>query len=339
MSAPVFSRLNCNVQTLIDGVRRFQNKRVLVIGDLMLDRFVWGSVSRISPEAPVPVVEIRTESTCLGGAANVAVNIRKLGGMPLALGVIGADLEGREVIEKFRELGALTGGVMVDRGRATTVKTRIIAHHQQVCRADREDPTPLSAALQNRLVARFQRAMARADAVVISDYAKGLISVGLLQRILPLARSAGKIVCVDPKKKNLAAYRPATVITPNTLEAEQASGIVIHDERALVRAGRKILRQTGIEHLLITRGEHGMALFEGDSRVTHIPTLAKEVFDVTGAGDTVISTLALGLAAGLPVLEAAVLSNVAAGIVVGKLGTASVDPEELIAAIRERAGR
>jgi D-beta-D-heptose 7-phosphate kinase/D-beta-D-heptose 1-phosphate adenosyltransferase len=335
----VLARLNCDPEALIEGVRHFKNKRVLVIGDLMLDRFVWGSVSRISPEAPVPVVEIRTETSCLGGAANVSVNIRSLGGMPLALGVIGADLEGRQVLHKFRELGALVGGVMVVRERTTTVKTRIIAHHQQVCRTDREDQAPLAPALQNRLVAHFRNAVARADAVVVSDYAKGLISLPLLQRILPLARSAGKIVCVDPKKKSLAAYRSATVITPNTYEAEQASGIAIDTDRALVRAGRKILRETGVEHLLITRGEHGMALFEGNSRVTHIPTLAKEVFDVTGAGDTVISTLALGLAAGLPVLEAAVLSNIAAGIVVGKLGTASVSPDELVAGIQRQAGK
>jgi rfaE bifunctional protein kinase chain/domain len=333
----VLARFNCDPDQLIQGVHRFRSKRVVVVGDLMLDRFVWGAVSRISPEAPVPVVEIRTETSCLGGAANVAVNIHSLGGVPLAFGIIGQDHEGVQVLAKFRELGAPVGGVIADRGRVTTVKTRILAHHQQVCRTDREDQTPLSPSLQKSLAGRFTRALARADAVVISDYGKGLVSPSLLRRILPLASAASKIVCVDPKKKSLAAYRPATVITPNTQEAEQASGISIRTTRDLVRAGRKILNRSGIDHLLITRGEHGMTLFEGPGRVAHIPTLAQEVFDVTGAGDTVISTLALGLSAGLSLLEAAMLSNIAAGIVVGKLGTASVTPDELIAGIRRQA--
>ncbi|MFH1573194.1 MAG: PfkB family carbohydrate kinase, partial [Acidobacteriota bacterium] len=206
--------------------------------------------------------------------------------------------------------------------------------HQQVCRTDREDPAPLPAALLDRIADRFGKALQGVDAVVVSDYAKGLVSAPMLRRILPAARSARKIVCVDPKKRTLAAYRPATVITPNTQEAERASGIAVRTSRDLVRAGKKILRQSGAEHLLVTRGEKGMTLFEAEGRVTHIPTVAREVFDVTGAGDTVIATLALALAAGLPVLEAAMLANIAAGIVVAKLGTASVSPEELIAGIR-----
>jgi rfaE bifunctional protein kinase chain/domain len=235
-----------------------------------------------------------------------------------------------------RGLGAPTGGIFVDKGRVTSVKTRIIAHHQQVCRADRENRSPLKPELQRKISVWFQAHLDEVDAVVASDYAKGLISPALLKKILPAARTARKIVCVDPKWKDLAAYRPATVITPNLAEAERSSGIHIVDEKTLVQAGRKILRQARMDHLLVTRGEHGMALFEGDadSQVTHIPTLAREVFDVTGAGDTVISTLALGLVSGLSILEAAVLSNVAAGIVVGKLGTACVAPDELLSGIR-----
>jgi len=335
----VLEKFDCSAERLLDAVGRLRTKRVLVIGDLMLDRFIWGAVSRISPEAPVPIVQIRTETSCLGGAANVAVNIRALGARPLVFGVIGADLEGKQLLEHLRALGAPTSGVIVDKRRSTTVKTRIIAHNQQVCRADREDSTPLTAALQSRLAEKFKPALTGADAVVISDYAKGLIAAPLLRRIMPAARSAGKIVCVDPKKKNLNVYGRATVITPNTLEAEQASGIAIGSTRDLVRAGMIILRQTGAENLLVTRGERGMTLFEGDSRVAHIPTLAKEVFDVTGAGDTVISTLALGMAAGLTVREAAMLSNIAAGIVVGKLGTASASPDELRESILAQAGR
>ncbi len=327
------SRYKCDHEVLIRAIRNFRNRRILVFGDIMLDRFVFGSVSRISPEAPVPVVEIKDENTSLGGAANVAANIRSLGGSPIPLGVLGGDSQGNRLREEFRSIGSPVGGLIIDRARPTSTKTRIIAHHQQVCRTDREDRSPLSPAIQSRIVHKFRATLPSVDAVIVSDYAKGMVSPPLLRRILPLAKSARKIVCVDPKMKNFAAYKGATVITPNTLETEHASGISISGTRNLARAARKIMGDSGILHLLVTRGEEGMALFENNSRVTYIPTVAQEVFDVTGAGDTVISTLTLGLVAGLSVLEAAVLSNIAAGIVVGKLGTASVTPEELIEAI------
>lgn len=333
----VLARFNCHPDILAAAVGRFRKKKVLVLGDVMLDRFVWGSVSRISPEAPVPVVEIMKETTCLGGAANVVANISSLGGEAFPLTIVGNDAEGEQLRAKFHDLGTTLGGILVEKGRATSIKTRIIAHHQQVCRTDREDKTPLSPALKKKIVEWFRTHLEAMDAVVVSDYAKGLISPALLKRILPMAKSARKIVCIDPKLKNLGAYRPATVITPNLIEVELAAGMSISDERTLVRAGNKILRQTGIDHLLVTRGEHGMALFEGgsDARVTQIPTLAREVYDVTGAGDTVISTLSLGLVSGLSILEAAILSNIAAGIVVGKLGTASVTVDELLAGIHQ----
>jgi len=325
---------NCNPDSLVRAVQKFRNKRILVLGDMMLDRFIWGAVSRISPEAPVPVVEIRTETTCLGGAANVAANIRSLTGIPVPLGVLGDDFEGKRLREEFRMLGSPTSGLVVDKNRPTCVKTRIIAHHQQVCRTDREDRSLVCRAIETRVLERFKAALRSADAVIVSDYAKGLISRQLLREILPLARSAGKTICVDPKMKDLSFYTPATVITPNTIEAERASGITVNNTRDLVRAGKLILGQSRIEHLLVTRGEGGMALFENNFKVTHIPTVAREVFDVTGAGDTVISTLTLGLVSGLSVLAAAVLSNIAAGVVVGKLGTASVTPDELVCGIR-----
>lgn len=330
----VLARFKCDPDTLSEAVRKFRGKRILVIGDLMLDRFVWGSVSRISPEAPVPVVEVRKETTCLGGAANVAANIRALGGIPIPVGIIGDDFEGRRLRHEFRLLGSPVAGLVADKSRATSVKTRIIAHHQQVCRTDREDRTPTSPAVHRRVVSRFRKMLQSCAAVVVSDYAKGLISPLLLKEILPMARASGKIVCVDPKLKDLGLYRPATVITPNTLEAERASGVTISNRRDLLRAGRKILRSLRVDYLLITRGEEGMALFQKASGVTHIPTVAREVFDVTGAGDTVISTLTLGLVAGLPILQAAVLANIAAGIVVGKLGTATVTPDELTDRLR-----
>ncbi len=329
----MLARFNCDPEVLVQAIRRFRDLRILVIGDVMLDRFIWGSVSRISPEAPVPVVEVRRESTCLGGAANVSANIRSLGARPLPLGVVGDDLEGRRLKEEFHALGAPLSGLIVDKRRATSVKTRIIAHHQQVCRMDREDKFPVSPDVQKKVLGRYRAFLAQAQGVIVSDYAKGLLSPSILREMLTAAKSANKIVCVDPKFRNLAVYRPATVITPNTLEAEHAAGISIAGKRELVRAGKRILKQTRIPHLLVTRGEEGMALFEGRSRVTYIPTVAQEVFDVTGAGDTVIATLALGLLAGLSMLESSVLANIAAGLVVGKLGTTSVTPGELIARV------
>jgi D-glycero-beta-D-manno-heptose-7-phosphate kinase len=331
----MFNRYNCDPEALIDAIHGFPGKRVLVMGDLMLDRFIWGSVTRISPEAPVPVVEIKKESTCLGGAANVASNIRSLGAIPVPLGIVGADFEGDRLRDEFRSLGSPTGGLIVDKLRPTSLKTRIFAQHQQVCRTDREDRSLLSPALQERVANKFKSLLRSVDAVIVSDYAKGLLSAALLKQTLPLAKAAGKIVCIDPKFRSFSLYKPATVITPNTTEAEHASGITIAGTQDLIRAGKKILRGSGIEHLLITRGEEGMALFESNARITHIPTVAQEVYDVTGAGDTVISTLALSLASGLTMLAAAVLSNIAAGIVVGKLGTASASPDELIAVIRK----
>ncbi len=324
----------CDPEILIQAIRRFAGKRVLVLGDLILDRFIWGSVSRICPEAPVPVVEINTESTRLGGAANVAANIRSLGGLPVPIGVVGDDIEGRTLRTMFRSIGSATGGLVVDKSRPTSVKTRIIAHHQQVCRTDREDRSPLSYALQMKVVEKFKKAIKTADAVVISDYAKGFISRSLLRQVLPKSAAAGKVICVDPKMVDFTVYNPATVVTPNVTEIEQAAGVPISGTRNLVHAVHKLLRLPGIGHLLVTRGEEGMALFGDGLRPTYIPTVAREVFDVTGAGDTVISTLALGLVSGLSVLEAAVLSNIAAGIVVGKLGTASVSTDELREGIR-----
>jgi rfaE bifunctional protein kinase chain/domain len=327
------SRRICDPENLIRAVRRFRGKRVLVLGDMILDRFVWGAVSRICPEAPVPVVEIRTESTRPGGAANVAANIRGLGGKVDSVGVIGGDSEGRSLRDVFRTIGASAGGLVVDRGRPTSIKTRIIAHHQQVCRTDREDRAAISTAVQSKIVAQFRKCLRTADAVVVSDYAKGLITPALLRKILPGAKAAGKVVCVDPKMTDFAVYSPATVVTPNVSEIEHAVGLKISGNRSLFRAVNRILQLPGIDHVLVTRGEEGMALFGNEYRPAYIPTVAREVFDVTGAGDTVISTLALGIVSGLSILEAAVLSNIAAGIVVGKLGTAAVTAEELMEGI------
>ncbi|NLV31722.1 MAG: D-glycero-beta-D-manno-heptose-7-phosphate kinase [Acidobacteria bacterium] len=324
----------CDPEILIRAVGLFRGKRILILGDLMLDRFVFGSVSRISPEAPVPVVEIREERAYLGGGANVAANIAALGATAVPVGIVGKDAEGALLREELRAIRAPLGGLVVDRARPTSVKTRIMAGHQQVCRTDREDRSPLSPAAERDAVRKFRTLVPSADAVVVSDYAKGMLTPALLKRTIPFAGNAGKIVCVDPKQNDFSIYRPATVITPNTAELERAAGVAVTGDRELVRAGKRIVRRAGFENLLVTRGDAGMALFCKGSGVTRIPTVAREVFDVTGAGDTVIAVLALGLTAGLGVLESAVLANIAAGIVVGKLGTASAGPEELTAALR-----
>lgn len=329
------SNMNLDKKRLVQIVRRFGKKRVVVLGDLMLDEFLWGSVSRISPEAPVPVVEVKKETVHLGGAGNVTFNLWSLGAAPVPLGVIGKDEAGVRLLAEFRRLGVDLRGVVQDPARTTSVKTRIIAHHQQVCRADRENRDEISTAVRQKLARLFRQLLNSAQSVVLSDYAKGVLCPALVEELLPMARARRVPVCVDPKVKNFALYRQATVITPNKMEAEQASGVAIEDEGSLVEAGRRIREQAQCDHLLVTRGEEGMSLFASDGRVEHIPTPAVEVFDVTGAGDTVISTLALGLATGATIREAAILANFAAGIVVGKLGTAAATPEELISRIRK----
>lgn len=311
----------------------FEGKRIVVLGDVMLDEFIWGRVRRISPEAPVPVVEVERETLALGGAGNVASNLVALGAIPVTLGVVGDDLNAGRLSKVFRSMGISDEGLVIDSGRPTTLKTRIIAHHQQVVRADRENRRPVDAETEDHIFERFCREIETADAVVLSDYNKGLLTPRLLARVLGEGRKRGAIVCLDPKTRSFAHYQPVTIITPNNQEAAEASGVLIEDESSLIEAGRRLLDSVDCRAVLVTRGEEGMALFTDGGAVTHIPTVAREVYDVTGAGDTVIATLALSLAAGAELVEAAVLANHAAGVVVGKLGTATVTREELIATI------
>ncbi len=323
-------------EKLVGYIREFREQQVLVLGDIILDQFVWGDVERISPEAPVPVVVVRREEYRLGGAGNVAVNLRTLGGRPVLVGVINNDPAGEKIQHEMERLSLPNTGLMLDLGRPTIMKTRIIASHQQVCRVDRESMQPMSMELFKKAHQFIQKYLARTQALLVSDYGKGFINQRLLSNILPMAQRAGKIVAVDPKSRNFAMYRPATILTPNKKEAEVASGIPIHDEPSLKKAAEAILAGTKVENLLITRGEEGMSLFRPTGYCRHIPAFAREVFDVTGAGDTVIATLTLAMCAGANPEEAAILANSAAGIVVGKLGTASVTPDELIAAIHDR---
>jgi D-beta-D-heptose 7-phosphate kinase/D-beta-D-heptose 1-phosphate adenosyltransferase len=316
-------------------IDRFAKVRVLVAGDLMLDTFIWGRVERISPEAPVPVVQVTEESRRLGGSANVINNIRALGGRAIACGVVGADLAGRQLLADLRRIGADVAGVMQGRDAATTRKIRIIAHQQQVVRLDRENAHPHDSRAAARARGYLLANAARADVVVLSDYGKGLVTPPLLAalaalRAAPRPRGRGPFrLVIDPKRGNFPYYRGASLVTPNQGEASQASGIDIHDERSLTRAGAALLERWQAEAVLITRGEHGMALFVPGAPVRHFPTAARHVYDVTGAGDTVIATCALALAAGASLETAAVLANHAAGIVVGEVGTAAVSAAQL----------
>ena len=309
-------------------IEKFKKVRILVIGDLIMDHFIWGKVRRISPEAPVPVVEVTSESIVLGGSANVVNNIHSLGGRAAITGVIGSDNDGRRLVEMLKEKGIASEGIIKDPRRPTTIKTRIIAHSQQMVRFDREKKDRISPETSARVVSYIKKAVKAADLVVISDYAKGLVTQQLVEEANAVCQSLGRQIAVDPKVEHFDYYKGVTIVTPNNLEASQASGVDITDDETLHRAGEVLFNRLGCQALLITRGENGMSLFEPSSE-THIPTVAKEVFDVSGAGDTVIGTLALALASGADFREAAVLANFAAGVVVGKVGTATLSPEEL----------
>lgn len=310
-----------------------EDRRVFVVGDVMLDEFLWGRVARISPEAPVPVVEITSQTFRLGGAANVACNVRSLGGRAAVAGVVGRDAAGDRLRDALVLGGVEDALTLDDKGRPTTHKTRIIAHHQQVVRADREDTGEIGAALEDALGTALRQGARGAGAIVLSDYQKGVVTRRVMKKVLDAARREGVPLLVDPKVRHFALYRGAAVVTPNQAEAEQASGVRIRDASTLREAGRRILKTLACRAVLITRGEQGMALFEQDRKPVEIATAARQVFDVTGAGDTVIATLALALAAGATLPDAAMLANHAAGVVVGKIGTATVSPEEVLAAI------
>ena len=317
-------------------IRRFSRVRILVVGDIMLDRFIWGEVSRISPEAPVPVVKVEKETYLLGGAANVVNNIHALGGEASLCGVIGDDEMGQKVLTRLAEMGIEQGGVSIEEGRQTTVKTRIIAHHQQLVRIDRETTQPPLASTFRTLLEYLKQKIETVDGIVLSDYEKGLLTRSLIQMVIQKAKESGRFVMVDPKIKNFFFYRGATVVTPNTAEASSASRVSITDEASMSRAGRILLKRLRCDALVITRGEEGMAVFEPHRKPLLVPTEAKEVYDVTGAGDTVIGTMALALGAGAGIRKAAEIANHAAGIVVGKVGTATVHQKELIKVIEER---
>jgi D-beta-D-heptose 7-phosphate kinase/D-beta-D-heptose 1-phosphate adenosyltransferase len=311
-------------------LHNFRNQTILVLGDFMLDEFIWGKVRRISPEAPVPIVEVRDETYRLGGAGNVAANTRALGGTPIPFGVTGDDRASERLRDLLVQYGIDTSGLIADSQRPTTLKTRILAHSQQVVRADRESRHPLARVINKSLAEAVEPWLTKAGAIIVSDYDKGVVNRDLLQDILPKARRAGIPVFLDPKVHHADYYKPITLITPNQREAELLTGLAIEDEKALEEAGRRLIEKFSCEYALITRGEEGMSLFNLTTAPQHLETFAREVFDVTGAGDTVIATLALARAGGATMEEAAMLANHAAGLVVGKIGTATVSCAELV---------
>lgn len=317
-----YSKIFSNIKT----------KKILVIGDLILDRYIWGKVNRISPEAPVPVVEVSHENFLLGGATNVAHNIVSLGAIATLIGIVGKDRAGEVMMEMLAEKGIINRGVLFT-NRPTTVKTRVIAHNQQVVRFDREDKNKVEGKALKGLLESIRREIYEHDAVIISDYKKGVVSTELVKEVLKYAKPKKIFVAVDPKVGHFHCYRNVSLITPNVSEASHASGIEIKDEKTLIKAGRILLKKLSCNAVLITRGEQGMSLFEKDN-IVHIPTVARNVYDVTGAGDTVIAAFTLSLVSGARIEDAAIIANHAAGIVVGEVGTAVATIEQLRKSLR-----
>ncbi len=316
---------------------KFDQCRLLVVGDLMIDEYVWGDVDRISPEAPVQVVAVNNQDYTLGGSGNVVNNLAALGADVAVLGVVGTGRDGKLLLKILSELGSDPAGIIQEAGRPTTKKTRIIAEHQQVLRIDRETKKKISANTFASISALAEKIIPDVDVILISDYGKGLITRELIAKLVNLAAASGKITIADPKGLDFSKYAGITLLTPNKKEASLASNIEIMDPASLASAGSQLLKKSGIDKLLITCGKDGMVFFEPGHEPFTISTKAREVYDVSGAGDTVIAVLGLGIAAGLSFKEAVALANTAAGIVVGKVGTATVTREELGQALLQPA--
>ena len=317
------------LESLQAVVGRFNGRRLLVLGDLMLDHYLWGRCERISPEAPVPVVEVQKETSSLGGAGNVAANLTALGAEPVLVGLVGEDSRAQQLFEAFAARGVDTRSIVRDAMRPTTMKTRIIAHSQQVVRADWESRADVSGSALDLLLDKLERELPRCHGLIVSDYGKGVATRPVLERAIGLARARKLPVAVDPKESHIDAYRGVIILTPNQNEAGYVMGQRVTDEASLIGVGWSLQKRLDAECALITRGADGMSLFEKSGRYTHLPTVAREVYDVTGAGDTVVSVVALALAAGADYPEACYLANHAAGVVIRELGTATCSPSQL----------
>lgn len=314
-------------------VERLASGRVLCAGDVMLDRYVYGDVERISPEAPIPVLRVEAEMPVLGGAGNVARNVGALGGFVRLLAVIGSDDSGAEVRTLLEREERVAPALFVDESRRTTIKTRYIAARQQVLRADRESDGDVSNGIRAALLGLAAKEARDCGVVVLSDYGKGVLTPDSIRGLIAAAKSAGRPVIIDPKGRDFSRYRGATVITPNRRELAEATGMPVDSDDAIVAAARRVIETCGIESILVTRSEEGMTLVPGRASVLHVPAEAREVFDVSGAGDTAVATLAVAMAAGISLADAVRLANAAAGIVVGKVGTAVVHADELMAVL------
>ena len=318
-------------------LRRFAGGNVLVLGDLMIDHYIWGATNRISPEAPVPVVRVEQESFRPGGAANVYNNVLSLGGRALLCGVIGDDDSGRELIRTLRLNQKSHPGIVVDPARPTTKKTRVVVHRQHVVRYDVERHHDAPPEATGAILRYVERQLPSLSCIVVSDYCKGVVTPSLMARLVPLARAKHIPVLVDPKVAHMPYYAGVTMVTPNHLEAEQASGRAAHDDQSIHDIGHKLRKQLGCDAVLVTRGEQGISLCESTGNSRHIMAMAREVYDVTGAGDTLVGALALAISAGASIRESAIIANHAAGVVVGMLGTATITAAQLREALR-RAG-
>ncbi|MUM77621.1 D-glycero-beta-D-manno-heptose-7-phosphate kinase [Pseudodesulfovibrio sp. F-1] len=319
-----------------EAVRGLAGGKVMIIGDLMLDHYMIGSVERISPEAPVPVVRVERETSLLGGAGNVARNIVSLGGEALLISTVGTDEDGAR-LDRLCNKAQLNTKLIRDPARPTTKKTRIIAGTQQVVRVDQELSVPLQDAELDQLFNHLQMVLPGFPVIVLSDYGKGFICPEFMCRFMEMVAQCDPrpMVLVDPKTVNYDLYHGVDLLTPNTKEAGEGAGLPVKGQDTVIRAGRALFDRLGCRNLLVTMGGDGMALFEGPGKVTHIPTFARKVFDVTGAGDTVIATVALALASGLDLSAACTLANYAAGIVVGQVGAATATPTDVLEAVDE----
>ena len=326
-------------QALLESIR---GRKVVVLGDLMLDEYLFGEVSRISPEAPVPIVRVQRERAVLGGAANVAANLRAIGAEALLVGTLQNDAAGQRLQHLLLELDIPTDHLVMDASRPTTIKTRVVGQQQQMIRIDREETAEVSPKVAARLKESLARALEDASALIVSDYAKGVLGGLVLEAVRELCLAANLPWVVDPKPRHRELYHGATLMTPNTRELGELTGLPVRTEAEVAEAGRQLAEDLGLAGLLVTRSEKGMALFAPDAGHREpwtIPTEAREIFDVSGAGDTVIAVFGAAMAAGADWKDAAMLANAAAGVVVGKMGTATVTPAELLALYREQEAR
>ncbi len=315
-------------EKLLKIIQNFKNKKILVIGDIMLDKYIWGNVTRISPEAPVQVVSVQAESYAPGGAANVANNIAAIGSCSYMSGIVGKDVANEILLREIKKRNIKTDGIIIDEKKPTIQKVRIIGQNQQLLRVDYEKNEYLNRETEKKIADFAAGIIKEIDGIVVSDYAKGVVTKGLMRNVIDLCKENKKTIVIDPKPEHKMLYKEVTLITPNSKEASQMAGIEPEPEKNILKIGKKILKELKAP-VLITRGEKGMALFETNGRIMNIPTKAKEVYDVTGAGDTVVATATLALVSGATLREAAIIANHAAGIVVGKVGTSTLTINEL----------